>query len=334
MIASNTVSGPEDAYPWTGGSQIISPKGDVLACAGETDAGMVWADITPFTSFPKYLGGGIGILGEFRRPDLYHELLKPMETHTGASMFGPVPDDTPKKPLQVATLQLSWYHSTQWTITRTLGQITYAASRGTQLAIFPELWCFKRGEVAADPAAAAKFSSDLLEKIMKAAVDSSVYIVANLVEMENGKFYSTAYLVSNEGKISAAYRKAHLGESERVWATAGDELVVADTPIGRIGLMIGNEVWLPEVSRILTLRGAEIIAHPADWDRMEAATIAAVERTEENRTHLVSCARTDNPAKFGSQIVIADRFRFGQVSPPCSTAHIVQQADAEYSASH
>lgn len=62
----------------------------------------------------------------------------------------------------------------------------------------------------------------------------------------------------------------------------------------------------------MSLRGAEIIAHPANWDRIEAATLAAVERVEENRTHLVSCARTDNPAKLGSQIVIADRFRPGQ----------------------
>lgn len=313
MVASNTVGGPEDAYPWTGGSQIISPKGDILACAGETDAGMVCADITPITSFPKYLGGGIGLLSEFRRPDLYHELLKPLDSHAGAFMYGPIPDDTPKRPLAVATLQLSWYHSTQWTVARTLGQITFAASRGTKLAVFPELWCFRRGEVAADPTSAAEFSTDLLAKIQKAATDSSIFVVANLVEKEGDKFYSTAYLIDSDGEVVAAYRKVHLGESERVWATPGHTFVVADTPIGRIGLMIGNEVWLPEISRILTLRGAEVIAHPADWDRVEAATMAAVERTEENRTHLISCARTDNPSKFGSQIVIADRFRFGQV---------------------
>jgi predicted amidohydrolase len=147
-------------------------------------------------------------------------------------------------------------------------------------------------------------------------------VVANLVEREavttdggRENFYSTAYLISSEGTVAACYRKAHLGEAERAWATAGrDGLVVVDTPIGRIGLMIGNEVWLPEVCRILTLRGAEVISHPADWDRVEAATMAAVERTEENRTHLISCARTDNVANFGSQIVVADRFRFGQVS--------------------
>ncbi|EXJ94466.1 hypothetical protein A1O1_02862 [Capronia coronata CBS 617.96] len=313
MVASNSVGGTEDAYPWTGGSQIISPKGEVLACAGETDYGMVWADITPETSFPKVLGGGIGPLDQFRRPDLYGDLVAPIDSVPAAKMYGPVAEDAPKRPLNVVTLQLSWYHSTFWTVTRAVGQVKYAASRGAQLGVFPELFCFKPGEVAADPAAAADFSGQVLSKIQAAAAEaSSMWVVVDLVEQSGDKFYSTAYLIDSAGQIAGRYRKCHLGEVERTWATPGESFTVVDTPIGMIGLMIGNEVWLPEVSRILTLRGAEVIAHPADWDRVEAATMAAVERTEENRTHLVSCARTDNPAKFGSQIVVADRFRFGQ----------------------
>lgn len=309
-IASNTVGGPEDAYPWTGGSQIISPKGEILACCGETENKLVWADITPSSSFPKILGGGIGLLDEFRRPDLYEELRAERDTHS--VKYGPVPDDAPKVPLHVVTLQLSWYHSTQWTITRALGQIKYAASRGAQLAVFPELFCFKPGEVENDPAAAARFSADVLAKIQASTADASMYVAINVVEAEGDKFYSTLFLLDTNGQIIGKYRKVNLGEVERQWATPGTSFTVVNTPIGSIGLMIGNEVWLPEMARILSLRGADIIVHPTSWDRVEAATCAAVERTEENRVHLISCARTDNPANFGSQIVIADRFRFGQ----------------------
>ncbi|RDW85133.1 hypothetical protein BP6252_02723 [Coleophoma cylindrospora] len=312
MIASNTVSGPEDAYPWTGGSQIVSPKGVVMACAGETDYKMVFADIEPKSAFPKILGGGIGELASFRRPDLYDELLKDVDQHVVAKMYGPVPNDAPKIPLTVATLQLSWYHSTMWTITRALGQIAYSASRGSQLGVFPELFCFRRGEVEKDPAAAAAFSRDVLEQIRKAAAAASLWVVVSLVEQSEGCFYSTAYLISDQGETAETYRKIHLGETEKRWATPGHEFKVVQTPIGAIGLMLGNEIWLPEMTRILSLRGAEVVAHPCDWDRIEAATMAAVERTEENRTHLISCARTDNPANFGSQIVLADRFRPGQ----------------------
>jgi predicted amidohydrolase len=312
MIASNTVGGPADAYPWTGGSQILSPTGQTLACAGETEEGMVWADVKPAESFPKILSRRIGLLESFRRPDLYGELLAPIDSHAAAEMYGPVDDAAPVIPLKVVTLQLSWYHSLQWTITRALGQISYAASRGAQLGVFPELFCFRPVEVAQNPAAAAKLSSEVLGKIQQAAASSRMYVVVNLVGQEECRFFSTAYLISDSGDIAGTYRKAHLGEEERKWASAGSDFTVIKTPIGAIGLMIGNEVWLPEMARILSLRGAEVIAHPAEWDRLEAATMAAVERTEENRTHLVSCARTDNPAKFGSQIVVADRFRPGQ----------------------
>jgi len=308
-VASNTVGGPADGYPWTGGSQIISPLGDILANAGETDEGLVWADITPATSFPKNLAG-IGSLDAFRRPDLYAELLTPVADH--AVDYGPVAADAPSRPLKVATLQVSWYHAQSWTISRAVGQIAYAATRGTQLGVFPELFCFAPGEVDADAAAAAALSETVLATIAAAAADAGMWVVVNLVERDGDAFYSTAYLLSDAGEVFAKYRKAHLSAAEREWATAGDEFVVAETPIAAIGLMIGNEVWLPEISRILTLRGAEVIAHPANWDRVEAATQAATERTEENRTHLVSTARTDNPAGIGSQIVVADRFVPGQ----------------------
>jgi predicted amidohydrolase len=310
-VAANTVSGPEDAYPWTGGSQIISPTGEVLANAGEEKAGMVVADITPATSFPKVLRG-IGSLNQYRRPDLYGELLQDVGSHRVAEWYGPVPEDASERPLDVVTLQLSWYHSTAWTLKRAVGQIEYAAGRGAQLGVFPELFVHRRGEIADNPAAAADRSEEALALITRAAADNTIWIVASLVEREGDRYFSTAYLIGPDGTVEGKYRKAHLNENEREWATPGDDFVVVETPIGNIGLMIGDEVWLPEVARILSLRGAEVIAHPADWDRLEAATMAATERTEENRTHLVSSARADNPAGYGSQIVVADRFRPGQ----------------------
>jgi predicted amidohydrolase len=193
-----------------------------------------------------------------------------------------------------------------------VAQVGYARTRGAQLGVFPELFIHRRDTIAADPVAAAHLSAEALDALRRAAAEHRVWLVVSLVEQDGDRFYSTAYLLSDAGEIAAAYRKAHLSDAEREWATAGDAFVVADTPVGRIGLMIGNEIWLPEITRILALRGAEIIAHPVDWDRVEAGTQAATERTEENRVHLVSTARTDNPAGYGSQIVVADRFIPGQ----------------------
>lgn len=311
MVASNTVGGPVDGYPWTGGSQVVSPTGEILAHAGETDEGMVWADIQPDLADARELRN-IGPLAEFRRPDLYEDLVSDTTELPAARMYGPIRDGTPARPVKVGALQTSWYHATSWTRARALGQIRFAAGQGVRLGVLPELFCFRPGEVEADPAAAAALSREVLAEISASAGETGMWVVVNLVEQDGNDFHSTAYLISADATVHARYRKAHLSQDERKWATPGDEFVVVESPVGVIGLMIGNEVWLPEMARILSLRGAEIIAHPVSWDRPEAAAQAATERTEENRVHLISCARTDNAAKAGSQVTIADRFVPGQ----------------------
>src|SRR5262249_45677220 len=45
----------------------------------------------------------------------------------------------------------------------------------------------------------------------------------------------------------------------------GDDLPVFDTPLGRIGLMLGYDVCFPEVSGVLAVRRADILAIPSDW---------------------------------------------------------------------
>ncbi|OLT31998.1 hypothetical protein BJF79_36635 [Actinomadura sp. CNU-125] len=76
--------------------------------------------------------------------------------------------------------------------------------------------------------------------------------------------------------------------------------------------MVGEEVWVPEAARALALAGAELIVHPTTWTTAEAMHVAATERTEENRVHLVSVNRLDDPAGLGSQVLRADDFVPGQ----------------------
>src|SRR5260370_21562657 len=42
----------------------------------------------------------------------------------------------------------------------------------------------------------------------------------------------------------------------------GDELMTVDAPFGRIGLLFCSELFVPELSRILMLRGADLIVAP------------------------------------------------------------------------
>jgi predicted amidohydrolase len=202
-------------------------------------------------------------------------------------------------------MQLSLYHSREWTLRRAAGQIEYAAAQGAQFGVLPELFCLAPGEAVADPAAAAAVCDDALAVVREAAARHGVAVALSVVERDGAEFFHTARLIDAAGRDVAAYRKTHLAGDEPEWATAGDELPVFDTALGRVGLMIGDETWLPEVARALALGGAEIILHPCAWTEPAEALLAATERVEENRVHLVSASRLDAPAGLGSQVVVA-----------------------------
>ncbi len=89
-----------------------------------------------------------------------------------------------------------------------------------------------------------------------------MHVVVGLAERDGGATYNSACLIGPEGLV-AVYRKTHLTDSERGWASAGDAWVVADTPVGRIGLLIGHDASFPEAGRVLALKGCDLIVCPA-----------------------------------------------------------------------
>jgi predicted amidohydrolase len=89
-------------------------------------------------------------------------------------------------------------------------------------------------------------------------------VPGTLPEMYEGKWYNTAPLFSPDGKIFGRQRQTHRSLQERAWnLNAGAQLRIFNTELGRIGLVVGEDVRYPEVSRILALQGANILVHPA-----------------------------------------------------------------------
>jgi len=89
---------------------------------------------------------------------------------------------------------------------------------------------------------------------------------------EAGRCYNTSVLFSPEGEILATYRKIHLFDvdvpggvkfAESATCKPGEDVVVAETPLGRIGLTICYDLRFPELYRKLVDRGAEILMIPA-----------------------------------------------------------------------
>ena len=102
------------------------------------------------------------------------------------------------------------------------------------------------------------------EMLAEVAGKKSAYIVGGLPEVDDGRYYNSAVIVGPEGFVGS-YRKSHLFFEEKLYFSPGNTgFRVFDTDLGRIGIMICFDWFFPESVRTLALKGAEVIAHPAN----------------------------------------------------------------------
>ncbi len=98
--------------------------------------------------------------------------------------------------------------------------------------------------------------SDLAREVGKWILPGSIY------EQDGGKLYNTALVFSPAGELVARYRKI-MPWMPYESTTPGHELTVFDIPgVGRFGIIICFDAWVPEITRNLAWMGAEVILQP------------------------------------------------------------------------
>src|SRR5579859_7028224 len=143
------------------------------------------------------------------------------------------------------------------------------------------------------------------------AADAGVYIAFGLVTKEKVEsiLYNSAVLVGPEGELLGAYHKVHLRGEERMAFREGFKLPVIDTgEIGKVGLMLGWDLAFPEVSRAMTLDGAELLCVMANWESnsMDEWKTYVRARAYENALFVAAANRvgSDVTMRFGGESMI------------------------------
>lgn len=156
--------------------------------------------------------------------------------------------------------------------------IREAAKKKSSMICFPEF------QMAYSPVSmSAKQLSEKAESVndgnfiatlRKAAKVNKISIISTIYEKNGNRFdnrvYDTAVLIDSNGEISSIYRKLHLydalgfKESDKMMAGNMIEKPVK-TSVGNLGLMICYDIRFPEMSRILTVKGANILVSPSAW---------------------------------------------------------------------
>ncbi len=89
-------------------------------------------------------------------------------------------------------------------------------------------------------------------------------VVAGICERQHNTLFNSAGVFCN-GRHIVTYRKAHLFNKEKKWFTPGQlEPPVSTLGEYSFGVMICWDWIFPEMTRILALKGAQVILHPAN----------------------------------------------------------------------
>ncbi len=203
----------------------------------------------------------------------------------------------------------------QQNITRMAKHAQQARKQSADIIIFPEMslvgytirdFAYELAETIPGP------STKTIEKIAR---KENLYIVCGMPEnSKNGKaiLYNTAVLIGPEGYIGK-YRKAHLPThsvfEEKRYYRPGYQIPVFETNLGKLGIIICYDIFFPELSRVLRLRGAKFIicisASPAA--RKKFFEILTVARAIENTCFLayVNLVGMENGLQFwgGSRLI-------------------------------
>lgn len=88
-------------------------------------------------------------------------------------------------------------------------------------------------------------------------------IPGSLYESTPQGIYNTSPVINPQGTVIARYRKMFPFMPYEVGVESGTEFCVFDVPdVGRFGVSICYDMWLPETTRTLAAMGAEVILHP------------------------------------------------------------------------
>ncbi len=155
--------------------------------------------------------------------------------------------------------------------------IREAAESGAGLVVLPENFAFM-GKGGQDQLALREEegSGQLQGFLSRVAEQQGVWLVGGTIPMvarDPGKARAVCLVFDDRGERVARYDKIHLfdvslpGVDERYQESAtiepGDDIVVLDSPFGRLGIAVCYDLRFPEIFRQMLDQGMELLAIPS-----------------------------------------------------------------------
>ncbi|MFZ0405095.1 MAG: carbon-nitrogen hydrolase family protein [Nitrososphaeraceae archaeon] len=232
-----------------------------------------------------------------------------------------------KKSYKIALVQMKSSTIKSENLKLSVDYIRQAAKKKVELVCFPEFqMAYSPLEQTAkelSTIAENAINGNFITTLRKEAKRHRIKIIATIYENINTKrkkktdyrVSDTAIMISEKGDVMSIYRKLHLydalGFKESAKLVGGDKIErPVKVGIGKIGLEICYDIRFPEMSRILTLDGADVLAIPSGWVqgimKEEHWQIMLKARAIENGCYVIAPDQVGNI--FSGQSMVIDPF--------------------------
>ncbi len=160
-------------------------------------------------------------------------------------------------------------------VERAFSMMEEAVRNGAELVALPEIFYYpfdlpRLRNIAGD-------EEEILQRFVNVAAKHAIHIcTGSMVSKHGGERFNTSHLIGPTGEILLTYNKCHLFdcsfEGMRVRESAifsyGNQLEVAETVLGIMGINICYDVRFPEMARQTALLGAELLIVPASFNHI------------------------------------------------------------------
>lgn len=193
--------------------------------------------------------------------------------------------------LKMAGIQINCFPDKQKNLERARLLVTIAADKGAQIICFQQLFntiWFPMDIRSAHFQLAEEVPGPTVEALQEEARKAKTAMVLPLFEREGAAYFNTAVVLNANGEILGRYRKVHIPQiplwEEKAYFHPGDTgFPVFSTSAARIGVQICWDNFFPEGTRILALKGAQVIFSPTAaafssqprWEKAICANAAA-----------------------------------------------------------
>lgn len=182
--------------------------------------------------------------------------------------------------IKIALCQMNVIDNKEENLKKAISMIKTASENDVDLIILPEMFnCPYENEKFIEYSEEAE-NSYTLNLISKTASEEKKYIIAGSIPEKEStptseRIYNTSFMFNPNGEIIAKHRKMHLFDidvkgkiyfKESDTLTAGNQITIAETSFGKIGIGICYDIRFPELARLMALGGADILCYPGAFN--------------------------------------------------------------------